>query len=431
MVRFTAILLLFILVQACTKISLPLQSGGEDDFSSLKQYIKESSRLNEYHFGIQLFDLQNQEIAFAHNDDQFFTPASVNKWLTLYVAKQYLDDSIAWMNIYNVNDTTVYQPLGDPSFLHPKLNTEPRILDFFGNQVQDTIYWNDQHFKEERFGPGWAWDDYTYSYQPEKSAFPIQSNLLRVEGTETSPSFIPSITLFDFDEDYPKRQWDENIFHLNAAKSVRWIPLRADPILVKHYLVEQLKVYQHHNKPLDPNQLIETIYSLPSDTLFKVLMQQSDNHIGEQLLLQVSQKILNRMDTKTAIRYLQDHDPLLSLRQFYWEDGSGLSRYNMSKPSAIVNVINALADSEGIDWLQEVLPAGGVSGTISNNYIFDQPRVYAKTGTLRHNHNLAGIIQANSGKWYSFSIMNNHIPGSARIAKHEMENIVKLIVELY
>lgn len=408
-----------------------MQSGGEASFTSLENYIDESTRLNEYFFGMELFDLEENKSVFDHKSDQFFTPASVNKWLTLYVADQYLSDSIAWMNIYEVDGKTIYQPMGDPTFMHPRFDTDERLLTYFSKQPTDTIFWSDSHFKDKRFGPGWAWDDYTYRYQPEKSVFPIQSNLFRVEGTDTSPSFMPSITYFDYSGNYPTRLWDENRFYLTEAESVRWIPFRTDTTLIKNFLVGQLKIYRPYKEDIDVEKLKKTIYSEPTDSAFKVLMKNSDNHIGEQLLLQVSQQLFNTMDSEKTIRYLQDDDPLLTASKFYWEDGSGLSRYNLSKPSSIVAVINAMVDKKGIDWLKEILPAGGQSGTISNSYQFDQVRVFAKTGTLRHNHNLAGIVQAKSGKWYSFSMMNNHLPGSSRIAKLEMENMMKLIVEFY
>ena len=60
--------------------------------------------------------------------------------------------------------------------------------------------------------------------------------------------------------------------------------------------------------------------------------------------------------------------------------------------------------------LFELLPAGGVSGTIKNWYASEngEPYVFAKTGTLSNNHALSGYIKTDSGKTLIFTIMVNH-----------------------
>jgi len=424
-------LFLFFSLIGCRSVTVLMPQGEENTFRSLQQYIDESPALQTYFLGVQLYDLGAKEVVFSKNESHFFTPASVTKWLTLYSATQSLSDSIAFMNVYKQNGKTIFQPLGDPSFLHPDVQTEPQILDFFENQTVDTIYWSDQHFQDQRFGSGWAWDDYEYYFQPEKSVFPIQSNLLRFEKDSVSPTFIASEIYFNFSENQPTRTWDENRFFVDRSDRVRYIPFRVDSLVLKNYFVEKHKRVVPVSEALLPENLVKTFYSKPSDSLYQLLMQNSDNHIAEQLLLQVSQQQLGFMNTEAAITHAKENWYSDIAEDLLWVDGSGLSRYNMVTPAAIVQVINNTVSEQKMDWLQEILPAGGQSGTLKNNYAFSPPRVYAKTGTLRHNHNLAGIVQAKSGKWYSFCIMNNHIPGSSSIAKAEMENLLQLIVELY
>ena len=96
-------------------------------------------------------------------------------------------------------------------------------------------------------------------------------------------------------------------------------------------------------------------------------------------------------------------DPLL------WYDGSGLSRYSMLTTRSILAVLQKIHDQIGFKEIQSLFPAGGQSGTIKNYYKKGKrPFVYAKTGTLRNNHNLSGYIVSKKGNSYVFSIMVNH-----------------------
>ena len=91
-----------------------------------------------------------------------------------------------------------------------------------------------------------------------------------------------------------------------------------------------------------------------------------------------------------------------------WRDGSGLSRYNMFKPNEIVTVLIELYKGYG-ESLFELLPQGGVSGTIKSWYKGENgPYVFAKTGTLSNNHTLSGFIKCDSGKVLIFTFMANH-----------------------
>ena len=78
-----------------------------------------------------------------------------------------------------------------------------------------------------------------------------------------------------------------------------------------------------------------------------------------------------------------------------------------------------------------IFSTGGVSGTIKNWYAAEQPYVFAKTGTLKHNHSLSGYLKTNSGKTLIFSFMNNHYPFSSTQVKTEMQSLLEDIRENY
>ncbi len=64
-----------------------------------------------------------------------------------------------------------------------------------------------------------------------------------------------------------------------------------------------------------------------------------------------------------------------------WVDGSGLSRYNLFSPQAMVYILNKLQTEFGIKRLKAILPTGS-TGTFKNYYLRDSGYIYAKTGSL-------------------------------------------------
>ncbi len=430
--KFTySFLCFFFLISCRSSVSLVLNDGEEIKAHSINDYINQSESIQSYFFGMQLIDLEKQEPIFNYNEDHYFTPASNTKLFTLYTAINYLADSVGFVEIYDFVDSLVYQPMGDPTFLHPRFVTDSRIKTFFNNRKEDTIIFNLGHFKDVKFGSGWAWDDYADYYQTEKSPFPLASNLIQVVNDEITPVFLPVEVYFNFESDF-HRNWDNNQFFipLKEDEEERYYPIHVDEQSLKNYFIESGKLVRFIDVDI-VGSARKTIYSESLDSALTILMHDSDNHIAEQLLLQASQIKLNYMNTKDLINLAKEDLFSNSPDALNWVDGSGLSRYNLFTPRSINYVLQEIIKQKGIDWVKEILAVGGQSGTIKNYYSYDPPRVFAKTGTLRNNHNLSGIVQAKSGKWYVFSMMNNNYPGASSTAKFEMENILKLVIELY
>ena len=82
-------------------------------------------------------------------------------------------------------------------------------------------------------------------------------------------------------------------------------------------------------------------------------------------------------------------------------DGSGLSRYNLITPEALVISLERIYFMVGMERIKKIFP---------NNFIIDnyEDFVWGKTGTLKNNFNYSGFIITNKGKQYVFSIMINH-----------------------
>jgi D-alanyl-D-alanine carboxypeptidase/D-alanyl-D-alanine-endopeptidase (penicillin-binding protein 4) len=142
---------------------------------------------------------------------------------------------------------------------------------------------------------------------------------------------------------------------------------------------------------------------------------------------------LDTLKTESAIKEIKENELATIANELLWYDGSGLSRYNIMTPNALVTVLEEIRNKIGDQGIKKIFPAGGVSGTIKNWYQgeLNRPYIYAKTGTLRAVHCLSGYIYTDSGKTLIFSFMHNNFKGSSNPIKEKMNSLLQLIKAKY
>ncbi len=396
---------------------------------SLKSHFKKSEVFEKSFSGFMIYDPSSHKTLFEHNPHKYFTPASNTKLLTYYAGLKFLGDSIPGL-LYTVKgDTLFFTSSGDPSFLNPKFKNTT-TFDFLKDSKKELIYLK-SNWQDMSFGSGWAWDDYNYSFAAEKSAFPVYGNLLELEysggkNIKVSPSlFQDSISKTDIASS-AKRLPTKNQFTYsdNSQPFDRKIPFRTSEELSIALLKDTLKkpIFIQNKKIKKSEELI--MYSIPADSLYKEMLQSSDNFIAEQILLMISHKISDTFKTEISVNniqkeYLQDlPDPV------FWVDGSGISRYNLITPADIVALLTKINSEVSREKLMELLPAGGQTGTIKNMFKEQKAFIFAKTGSLRHTYNLSGYLLTKKGRWLIFSFMNINSTMPSEELKKEMENML-------
>ncbi|CAN0481010.1 unnamed protein product, partial [Phaeothamnion confervicola] len=169
----------------------------------------------------------------------------------------------------------------------------------------------------------------------------------------------------------------------------------------------------------------KTLYSIPADTLYKELMQESDNFIAEQLLLICAGVLSDSLKPEIAINYMKKNYLLDLPDEPIWVDGSGLSRYNLFTPRSIVKLWEKISERVPRARLFPLLAIGGKTGTVKKYYKNEPPYLYGKTGTLTNNHSLSGHLVTRKGRTLIFSFMNNNHPAQTSVVRQEMETILK------
>jgi D-alanyl-D-alanine carboxypeptidase/D-alanyl-D-alanine-endopeptidase (penicillin-binding protein 4) len=203
-----------------------------------------------------------------------------------------------------------------------------------------------------------------------------------------------------------------------------------DDELIVELLADTLdKTITKLNKPLPKEALL--LRSIPADSLYRVMMQDSDNFIAEQVLLMSAAVLSDTLNPEIAIDHMQKNFLSDLPDKAVWVDGSGLSRFNLFTPRSIVKLWEKIDQQISRERLFRLLAVGGKSGTLKNSYKADEPYIYGKTGTLSNNHSLSGFILTKKGKTLIFSCMSaNYVKPTSEVRKN-MEFILKSIRDRY
>lgn len=414
---------------------------------SLSPQIEKSPIFSKSFTGFALLDPENGEFIYEYQSDKYFTPASNTKIFTLYTCLQILEERPAVLRYLERRGAVTIYGNGNPILLHPTLKLENPILNFL-KKKDKPIYFSSSNFEDERFGSGWAWDDYPYYFQPEKSPIPIYGNVITLErdtineGVKIYPDFFESN--FILNQKIPNerpiiiREERQNKFSLNKhiytgdyfKKEIPFI--YSDSLLIKMLSKEigkEVKLLEREKFDIKRTKIVRGNEIFP---VYQKMMINSDNLLAEQLLLMCADKQFGVLNSKKIIAYAKDSIFQDLPDELLWRDGSGLSRYNMFTPRTIARLLEKMQQELPEEKLLSLFPVGGESGTLENWYGGkSEPYVFAKTGTLTGKHCLSGYIKTKTGKMLIFSFMHNNYKGSSKPLKKEMQRILGRIYEQY
>ncbi len=385
-----------------------------------------------YHIGLSIYDYEKQKFVFQHRDDNYFTPASNMKLVTMWTSLQYLDTDIAAGYYITKNDSIIIWGGGDPGSYYPEITGNAPLADFI-RTTDKKVFFADDHFTTTRFGSGWAWDDFKDSYQAERNAFPIYGNQLWIHRHQDSAvitppyfEFVTNVIEGAIDTIY-RDEWGIAYTYIYSdyfpEEEVN-IPVSLYEKDVKFIWEEATgKEIQFINRRFVKNAV--RIPGTPLDSMILPMMLESDNFIAEQLLLASAFRQTGEMNEKKFIELLMKGALAGLPDKIQWVDGSGLSRYNLVTPRSCIWFIDQIIKKKGLEYVKLMLPAGGATGSLVDRYKGRNgiPYLYAKTGSLKNNHCLSGLLITKSGKVLLFSWMNNQFTAPSRVIKDNMEKI--------
>lgn len=392
--------------------------------------------------GFFLADASSGREIFSFRPDLYFTPASNTKLLTFFVAQQVLAASTPALVYQEQQDTLHIWGTGHPLLLHPLFEEYDEVLTWLQAQAAKQLV---LHFPAdevvERYGQGWSWDDYNDGYVYERSLLPVYGNSLRVKKTALDTAlriWPPTISLLEGsrEDGLLSRPEQENRF--TAAPSLftrKQLDVRRPMVVSPAWIASSLgEVLQ---KPVTVGSLArpQAAYSILEaplpDTIFRRLLDNSDNFIAEQLLLLAATSKFGKPALEPLFAFTRDSLlPDLQLIERQWVDGSGLSRYDQFTPRQMGLLVGYLLKHTEPERLKQLLASGSSKGTLSGRFMDKgKPYVWAKTGSLRNVLCLSGFLETQSGQRLVFSFMHNNYPGQSRDHYKAMEQVLRWIYE--
>ncbi|NLR59894.1 hypothetical protein HGH93_17425 [Chitinophaga polysaccharea] len=393
--------------------------------------------MEQAHAGICIYEPATGKYWYQYQDDKYFTPASNMKIFSLYAGMKLLGDSLPAARYYE-NDTALFvKGMADPSFLHPDYTYQP-LLQLL-QQTNKKIYLVPAMNANQRYGAGWSWSDFADDYQPELNEWPMYGNVVRIRHHLDSNSICPP--LYDLDitaddtlsESIVTRDERHNFFYLKYNPKDKSVLEAEVPFIAGSVqeLRQRLEDTLHKRIGLavnPPAARFNVLHSIPADSLYTPMMQRSDNFFAEQTLMMVASALWDTISSTRVMEYVLSQELKALPHPPTWEDGSGLSRYNLFTPRDFVTVLSLLKAQYPQDRLWHIFPTGG-KGTLRNYY--QQQFVHAKTGTLTGVVALSGYLVTKKNKSLVFSVLVNNHHETASSVRKAIERLLTMIWREY
>ncbi|RCR66877.1 D-alanyl-D-alanine carboxypeptidase/D-alanyl-D-alanine-endopeptidase [Larkinella punicea] len=400
-------------------LGLWLVLTGCSTYRPIQRQLRQDPQLADHATGFALYDWEKQKMVVQHQAHLYFTPASNTKLFSFYAGLVTLSDSIPALRYITRSDSLIFWGTGDPSLLNQNL-PDTTVLRFLRNRPE-RLFFSTTNYSGQRFGPGWAWDDFNDDYSAELAPLPLYGNFVRfgspdrIARLDVEPRFFrDSVSAVSVRKFSRSVQRDEHSNHFDRPAAVRPfhqdIPFRWSPQLAAQLLADTLhRDVATASIPFD--RLAKTLYSQPADSLYKRMLQVSDNTLAEHLMLLCS-SVQDTVNSSVGIQTVLKNRLADLPDKPNWVDGSGLSRYNLFTPRSIISLLQKIYKTVPQERLFQLLAIGGSTGTIQRVYKTDRPFVFAKSGSMTGVYNLSGYLITKKGKLLLFSMMHNNFAGS-------------------
>lgn len=430
--------------------------------------------------GISVHDVASGKLIGGYNSEKSLIPASTMKVLTSfslfdavgpqfkYVTKLGLSGNIDSSGTMEGNIFIIGS--GDPSLGSGRFEGYPNLLGLLDTIKQKIvnkgikfidgkIIVDASIFKSYPIGTTWQYDDLgsyygagTWGLNINENEYTLLFDTKRQLGSQTSilstDPYIPNLKfinevtvdsantgdnsyIYGGPNEFTKRVVGTLGYNENPVKTRGSIPnppqyfsfgvsdyLLKNDISNKGFLVNEL--------PLPANLIIfDSIVSPPLQIIIKETNNQSINQYCDAYLQQLG--IINNGigSNEGGINYIKENLTKMGINTegLNQEDGSGLSSRNLITTAQLSEFISKLTNKYSVETVKGLLPQAGVEGTVKSLFRSSplSQKIWMKSGSLSGVMAYAGIIQAKSGKWVSFSLIINHYFESSRNVRKQVE----------
>jgi D-alanyl-D-alanine carboxypeptidase/D-alanyl-D-alanine-endopeptidase (penicillin-binding protein 4) len=434
-------------------------------------------------WGILVKSASRDDTLYTLNAERLMTPASTLKVVTLAVAAERLGWDFRFrtelLRTGIVRDGVLHGDLIVRGFGDPTLDNwdgaADRLFDDWATRLRQLgvrtvagrIIGDDDAFEDDGLGNGWAWDDLGSSYATAVSALQFNENSVQiVVRAGATAGERPQIEVRPESARVSVRNLlATTIASLPPVVSVRRLPPSAmvevrgtvpagSAPLVRSVSVPNPTLYfatafrdalfrneidvngpavdvddlDERPREADATRLAEVV-SAPLTDVAQTMMKLSQNLFAETLLKALGMQVGGIGSAEAGLDVVREVLTSwgVSTGELFMVDGSGLSRYNLVTPAALVRVLDHIyrADAQR-DRFVKTLPRAGVDGTLAER-MKEGPafqNATAKTGSFSNARGIAGYVRGIKGEPLIFVILANNYGVERRDIDAAFDSIV-------
>jgi serine-type D-Ala-D-Ala carboxypeptidase/endopeptidase (penicillin-binding protein 4) len=432
-------------------------------------------------WGVAVHSLARDESLVALNPRRLLMPASTLKVVTLAVAA----DQLGWDYTYrtrllttgSVADGTLDGDVimvgsGDPTFDDWDGFGSARFAEWAATlkaagvrSIAGRIIGDDNAFDDDGLGTGWAWDDLAASYAtsigalqfnqntaqlvispapasgepPRVDVAPAAARLTVLNRALTAPGgpalsvrAIPRTSTIELDGSIPAAS-ERVTRNVSVPNPTLYFANAVRDGLIRNGIEVAGPAVDIDDLDAPPDRtsaLLRTEYvSKGLSSIGETMMKLSQNMYAESLLKTLGLQATG-LGTAASGRAVIDrtlaawgvpHGDVLEV------DGSGLSRYNLITPEALVAILGHVYRDERLrDPFIATLPLAGVDGTLGDRMkgTVAEENVHAKTGSFSNARSVAGYVRTADGEPLAFAVLANNYGAPAAVIDQATDAII-------
>lgn len=426
--------------------------------------------------GVEIKNLNTNQVIYSHNADQVYIPASNLKIFTAVAALEYLtpqfqykttitgESNLIRQGVYNGNLYVNF--VGDPSLVEQDVNDLFKQLKQRGiNEITGNIYINDALFDQNGAVPAALAEDATYCFAAPVTADTIDHNCVGIlveptgkAGHIAAVNVMESVNAVNIINEvviqYNKKclihaTVDDNNHYvldgcINKKTGAQQFSLPAQNTraytlgVIKGALAQaKIQFNGRYDIAIPPagNQVLALHLSDPLSLLIKHMLKESDNLYANAILKTLGARYFKAVGSwqngTEAVKAILQYYNHVDLSSAVLVDGAGLSRLNQISAAQMIQVLSSTYYNPIIinDFIK-ALPIAGLDGTLKHRLLDAsfKARVHAKTGTMSNISSLSGYLVTHKNQTLAFAIFINGSDGyESRYRKIE-DNICKLLI---
>ena len=452
-----------------------------------------SPRFSGAIWGISVVSLDSGETVFEHHPDRLMSPASNSKLYTGALALDRLGADYRIKtpicftgtrdNAGTIRGDLVISGRGDPSWntahagnsfsriFQPiiTLLTNSGVHHITGDLVGDTTF-----FHSPPVGAGWSTDDLDDAEGAEISALTLNENVTQIHikvatkvGEPCALSIGDPLTGLILDNQSvtitkdkvghieTRRFRGENVVHvigtlplespsvaidMPVLRPAEWFVAALKEEMKKHGIVVDGKsrCVSWPSAPVVATNKLGEVVSPALSEMIRDFMKPSQNLETDLIFAHTGE---TTRSATTPTWQTSEQCALSALEKFFlsnelpardvrFDEGSGLSRNNLTTANATVALLELMPHHASAKAYLESLPIAGVDGTLRHRMVGTAAagNVRAKTGTLRWANDLSGFLTTAGGEHLVFSIMlNRYVATAGHSGRDEIDALVIML----